>query len=284
MCKKSKKLAAFILICMLLVTGIPVKNCDFGTKNVYAEMTKLFHLNMNDSNKEVTKIVHIDLNGDGNKEEVEFLVKKDIDGSINTFIVNINGENALTLNSMGYLINVSYLKLSANRSYLYIVDSYDNDCPTVDAVYHYNVSTKKLDPVLTLDTVQWKKGAAYVNSTVNISKNILQVTYDGHMKSLGYIKWIFNYKYQNGKFVLKNNTAKVIDRYHKGNFVANKNITFYKKPGTSNKAFSIKSGTAVKLQKIQLFKNSYYLQFRYRNKTGWIKAEKRNIFKDIITL
>ncbi len=65
-------------------------------------------------------------------------------------------------------------------------------------------------------------------------------------------------------------------------FVANKNITFYKKAGITKKAFTIKQGTSVKLQKIKTVKNTYYLQFKYGKKTGWIKAGKTNIFKDVV--
>ena len=59
----------------------------------------------------------------------------------------------MTLKSLGYSVEVNYLKLSANNIYLYIVDCHENDDTTIDAIYHYNQHTQKLDRVLTLETV-----------------------------------------------------------------------------------------------------------------------------------
>ena len=57
----------------------------------------------------------------------------------------------------------------------------------------------------------------------------------GQMDATGYITWVYDYKLKNGKFVLKNTTAKVISKWHKGKFVANKKITFYKKAGSAKR-------------------------------------------------
>ena len=281
-CKRTQKIAALMLICFLVVTGIPIGNHKICTTNTYAATTTKNKISLFDSNKTMSKTVYADLTGDEQAEKVNFQITYGENDIIDTFHIRINGENALTLKSLGYVVKVSCLKFSAKEIFMYIVDASDNGDPTVDAIYHYNENTKKLEQVLVLDTVNYKKGTCHVYSTVKVSNGTLKVTYMGQMLATGYIKWVYEYNYKNGKFVLKNNTAKIFRKWHKGNFVANKNITFYKKAGTTKKAFTIKQGTSVKLQKIKTVKNTYYLQFKYGKKTGWIKAGKTNIFKDVV--
>ncbi len=276
--RKIKKILAFFIICMLLITGISFGNNSLCTDDVYAATPKTIF----DSVKTMSSTVNIDLTGDGKKEKVKFRATENRYTSIATFRINVNGKNALTLKSLGYSVKVNYLKLSTNNIYLYIVDCYENDDPTIDAIYRYNQNTQKLDRILTLETVNCNKGVCHIYSTVKTSKNTLKVTYMGQMDATGYITWVYDYKLKNGKFVLKNTTAKVISKWHKGKFVVNKKITFYKKAGSTKKAFTIKPGTAVKLQKMKLLNKTYYLQFKYGKKIGWIKAGQFDIFKNVM--
>ena len=222
--------------------------------------------------------------GDGKKEKVSFEATMRDEWSIGRLVVKVDGTTALSLSKMieAYVVEASYLKISDTEAFLWIKDMGSNDDSSVDQIYRYDASTEKLKRVLLLDSANWRNGGFHIYSSVKAGGNVLKVTYQGQTMATGHIVWTYVYQYKNNSFTLKSSTAKISSQAHEGDFVAAKKLKFYKKPGSQTVAFTLPAGQSAKLKKIRTYKKTYYLQFQYGKKTGWISSDQGEIFKDVM--
>ncbi len=223
----------------------------------------------------------VDLDGDGKNETVEISLSGTEESC--KAVVKVNDEIALESEELFdcYDATASYIKLSSKKIFLGLCVTGPNDDPQIDNIYRYDTKTGKLVSVLTLDSVAWKKGANHIYASVGTKDGKLKVKYSGQIVAAGFVTFTYQYQYKNGKFVRTSDTATVTPKLHKATFKAKKKLTFYKKPGSKVKAFTIKSGKSVTIKKVKIYKNAYYLQFKYGKKTGWIYGDKYDIFEDV---
>lgn len=276
---KRKKLVICMMTAAGLFYGIAMGNiCDKQQTRAEASVMQIY----NDYDKKVES-AEVDLDGDGEKESVAVSEVGLSDGYSTRIIIKINGKTAFRSEKLydDLYTEVSYIKLSSGDLFLWLCASGANDDPQIDTIYQYDKSSGQLKKALELDSILGRKGADHIYTSITTKDNTLRVKYSGQMIAAGYVGFTYIYQYEDGKFTLKPDTAKITSKWHKGDFTAKKKITFYKKAGSKKVSFRIKKGTTVQLKKVKLYKNAYYLQFTYGKKTGWIYAGQFDLFKGV---
>lgn len=115
-----------------------------------------------------------------------------------------------------------------------------------------------------------------MGDVISISGNTITTRYYVMSYVLGscYIK--YNYKYKDGTLKRTSNTTNFEKIYSYGRptktFYANKTLTAYTTVGASKKAFTVKKGAAVMVDKCHCNGTKMLVRIRYKGKYGWIKA------------
>ncbi len=214
--------------------------------------------------------VQADIDGDGVENSVKIYYTHNSEYYVQDLYVYVDGKRALHENiSKGYVYSVYALYARSNEhdSCLQLYASGDNDYIYYNRLYQYNKEDGAFHQMLDL-----KKGE------MQYSRQIRKVTKKGIVISnctqpfeIGWTIWDMTYVWNNGSLKLASKEGKVTKARLK-KYVTDRTITFYKEPGKSAKAFTLKKGKTVVLKKMKVGKKHLYAQFRYGKKTGWIKV------------
>lgn len=89
-----------------------------------------------------------------------------------------------------------------------------------------------------------------------------------------YVK--YDYIYKNGSLCRKSNTVNIEKVYAGGKitkvFIVNKKLTTYKSVSGNTKAYTLKKGKAVLVDKCYCNGKSLWVRLKYKGKYGWLKA------------
>lgn len=278
--RKSMKSLFLALLCGMLFSAlfvIPV-SAAFQVKKVvnYADSTKTFYA---------------DMTGNGKSDKVQVILSKNLYDSLKTVKINISGKTALSLdveNGYCYGVSVYYIKMSSSKIFLQVMAHSDNDYLTLNKIYRYDKSRKKLTSVLNLAS----SGRHTAYSVSKIKGNTIQVSNRVQPQETGWIHWTDTYKYSNGRFVKTSKKAAVksslgtstypgdgLETYFaKNKYKTAKRLTFYTSTSQKKVAFTVPKGKFVTLKNIYVNGNNYYLQFSYGGKTGWRKMFNQNVY------
>lgn len=229
-----------------------------------------------------------DLTGDGKKDQVTLKLYMDRYGYlVEKANVYVNGKKALTISDIGgYNATIQYVYQAKSREFLQIYFTSDNDYVVKNCLYQYNKKTGKLVRVLNLSGSKGKPG-----DIVKVTSKSVRAEFSCQPAETGWINWVYEYTWKNGKFVLKSNIADVksslsfydpgdgYTKYFKKNqFVTANKIKFYTSTSLGKTAFTANRGDVLTLKKIKVSGNNVYLQFKKGSKTGWQKVYRTNAY------
>ena len=236
----------------------------------------------------------------GYKDKYTFKVDMDGDGKQNTLVaafkenngfrkvsVKMDGKNVLSMNApFFYSIHIQYISLSKKAQFLYFHGYGDSGMPSIQSVYQYDKSTKKLKKILDLENYLGTAG-----QVVKVSNNTVTFSNGCGIPLTGRIKWNFAFIYKNNRFTLKSNTATVkyagtlktndgYDKYFaKSQYVVETSFSAYTKPEGTKIAFTASKGKVLKLLKIKLYQGGLYFQFSDPSgKKGWVRGYQRGSY------
>lgn len=227
----------------------------------------------------------IDLNGDGKKESLKLKAVRDEYEYLCTMSLYIDGRKVLSSPDYGEPLDVQvhYIKMSKSKILLnvkVVSDGYD----TIDGIYRYDASRKKLLSVgKLLDQVK-TEGWAQHSSIVKVTASEVKIRYTCLFLEFGTVDWVSAYVWKQGKLCLKSNTANVKFRdtaifpdeytelFKENKFVAQKSMKFYTNSSMKKISFRVKDGDTVTLKKIKYTGGKFYMQFLKDSKTGWLRV------------
>ena len=226
-----------------------------------------------------------DITGDGKIDTIKLKLVKDRYHALDKVNIFINGKKSGSLDcNNSYGISVNYISMSKKNVFLQIYSLGPNDYVEANSIFKYNKKTKKLDNVLDFQKVAGG-GSMDAHDVTSVSGSQIKVFYTGQPCETGRIECTYTFVFKNGKFKLKSNTTSVKslftkyvvnDKYGKylakHQFVAEKNLNFYKNSNLSKVSFTAKKGDILTLKKIKIAGGKTYLQFKKGAKTGWVKV------------
>ncbi|MCC8067108.1 MAG: hypothetical protein LIO94_08420 [Clostridiales bacterium] len=219
-----------------------------------------------------------DITGDGKADKIKL---KMVEGSIEGYSaikVYVNGSLAGKFKSeyTYYAVqDINLYTLDNGKVFLYISLRGDNS-PVLCAFYQYK--SGKLKKVVDLYSLFSKYGGLngyYYAATITVqSGNKLKIEMPVQLYTTGMATITYKCVYKSGTLKLssKKGTVSVYNSSGGTSLTANKKITAYKKAGSSQKAFTIKAGSNVTIDKCWISGSKLYLRVRYNGKYGWIKG------------
>ena len=286
-----KKGISFIMVMMMLlaIPPVPVQAAANPVKVVLKN----------------AKTYKYDLDKDGKKEKIKYTVsKKEVAGTYEsryTAQVTVNGKSIYKKSLMGYAtrfkVFITDVDSKDKQMEILIVEG-DMDASymwtsDMENIYYYQYSKGKAvrkQNLVTLFKKQFKK----IDSIHGIKK---KVYFDGNGKGELSVKLCLNAKPNfdflhvkaklnlvKGKFVVTQaNTFSLLDkRDGSDRFRPKKNITVYKKPGKTDKAYTVKKGQKIYLLKLYRMKSGkIYLHIKdAAGRKGYIDPQKVKTYDD----
>lgn len=267
-----KRISGVLLTIVMLIV------CVFGlSTTAYASASYKTIVDEGSSSKYSFKV---DMNGDGKADSIVATFGATTDNWKRIVTVKMNGEKVLSLSADNfYSMRIQYVNLSKNAQFLYFHGYGDSRMPSIQALFRYDKSKKKMVKALNLMT---HLGTA--QKIVSVGTNSVTFSNGCAIACAGRVSWKFTYVYSGGKFSLKSPTAAAkyanasyvkgdgYDKYFaKSKYKAKKAFTVYSDLGGTKKAYNVKEGQVLQLKKIRYYKKGLYLQFaNAAGKTGWI--------------
>lgn len=227
-----------------------------------------------------------DITGDGKADSIRIYADKKGTYYYEALTVYVNDKLALSEN-LDYCsgVSVRFLSCSKKKNYLQLLVSADGGYMYLNKLYSY--SRGKL--VTALDLGQEDNASATVTK---VTRKSVTVKFSIQPWETGRVEWKYVYQPKGKKLKIKSKTAKVTSvigsfnttdgysNYFKQNkFVAKKEITFYTSTSMKKKAFTVKAGDVVKLQKVKGMGDHMYLSFKKGKKTGWQKVNGKYVYQ-----
>ncbi len=279
-----------VISCFLLLGILFIKPV-----NVFAETPKVVNLPCGKDKN----FRQYDITGDGVKDNIQvysdYLNDPADDGNEDyTGIVAVNGKVALTftINEEYDFYNAQLIVLKNGAKFLYLVDDVSEDIGT-HTIYKY--SKGSFHKIIALEGSHGCPKYGYPLHFVQfkVSNNTLKAYATLYSYTLGKINTRFEYVYSKGTLKKSPTTGWInkITQKKKGKLISsrtlevNKSLTAYKSSTSNKKAFGLKKGNKVSVDRIY-FSSKYGMRVRvkYKKKYGWIKgstSKKNGYFKYI---
>lgn len=195
--------------------------------------------------------------------------------------VFINGKTAYSFSNDFFYdgeyggVEIRLYTLKNGKPFLYLYAQADNYDGPVCSVFQYKEG--KLKKVIDFQTFFGEYGAHQYGDVVSVKDNTMTVKYYVMSFVVGpcYIK--YNYTYENGTLKRTSNVGNFDKFYYsygkeKKIFYANKSQTAYTSPNEKSRAFTVKKGDAVYIDKCYCNGKKMLVRVRYKGKIGWIRA------------
>lgn len=222
-----------------------------------------------------------DVTGDGITDNVKVVIEEDVTIQSDSWNISIYVNDSIVFSedrtSEPYW-NVQLIKLKNGKVFFDIDTALSNNDACIHRLYAYEDDDLKC----VYDFQKYYQDYAYSYSVniVNVLGNTLEMEVYAQFYTTGKIQYSMNLDYKDGKvgyfestsdsFTLKYNT---ISRENK--WTANKEIKVYENVRTNKKAFTLKKGNIVKLNKIVFKDNVVHFQIEdNKGKIGYIVADK----------
>lgn len=225
-----------------------------------------------------------DITGDRKKDSLRINIYKnskyDYYDSLN---VKINGKTAYSFKNKYFYANtpyegiqIRYFTLKNGTPFLYLYAQAENGDGPVCGVFQYK--NGKLYQIINFQTLFQGYGAHLNGNVISVNGNSITTEFYIMSYVLGPCQVRFNYAYKNGTLKRTSPTANFTKIYSYGKptktFYANKTLTAYSTPAATKKAFSVKRGAAVVVDKCYMSSGRMLVRIKYNGKYGWIKAVK----------
>ena len=231
-----------------------------------------------------------DVTGDGVKDKVEFKkLNKDNNDKYTGFKVIINGTTAFTdKEECYYSLNPVFIQ-TQDHGYFLISSKSDNDYGTSKV---YECVDGTLEERMNLDDMAGKVYYQYDVTVSSVKEESFVMKFDGQTNMLARTKMSFGFNVDDtGNLSLANKVAKVAysnirfnaegESYKSKYLVAAKKLQAYRGSTGTEKAFTIKKGTKLKITKVSVSgKTPRYYCVTSSGKKGWL-VSKQNVFKDL---
>ena len=274
-----KKLRNLVIVCMAIMVACMLQNNDAKA----AEVGK-YELSDTSVNKDY------DVTGDGVKDKVEFKkLNKDSNDGYTGFKVIINGTTAFTeKEEYYYSLNLVFIQ-TQDHGYFLISSKSDNDYGTSKV---YECVDGTLEERMKLDDVVGKVYYQYDVTVSSVKEESFMMKFDGQTNMLARTKMCFGFNVDDtGNLSLANKVAKVAysniristEKSYKSKYlVTAKKLQAYRSSTETEKAFTIKKGTKLKITKVSVSgKTPRYYCVTNSGKKGWV-ISKQNVFKDLM--
>lgn len=243
-----------------------------------------------------------DVTGDKKKDTIE----TELSGEI--LSLKVNGKAVKKWDKTKVWPYIYVITLSNKKSYLGITSEANGGTLPATTAGLFEIKNGKLKSVLDFSKAINKKQLAeekFVSMGYGfdmvyfkkVSNNTLYIDFSIGTKSLGQLKQIRNLKvaYKKGKMILQDGAGSVQysiipdteNTPFTSFFVAAQQLQIVKKPGTSQKAFTIDKDTSFSVQKAGIYNKDIYVQVKTENgKTGWLKlsTSKKQLVKTASTV
>ena len=250
-----------ILLCLLVLSG-------HGAIASAAVVTEMY------GEKEGEKVsTAVDLNGDGsfNKISIYYSCQGDEynSGYARNVYVEIDGKEALNVDvsgKCGYAFQAKLIQFGNGDTLLQLWAISDNDYIGYNCLFAYDKSNHKF-----IELEDFDEGKHRFDGSISYAyEDSIRVECSCQPTEIGRITWSSYYTWKDGK-LKKQSGEDWLDTIKR--LTVNQKLTFYKKPGSTKKAFTLKKGAKVDLTYVKVTKDKLYAGFRYKNKTGWLQVE-----------
>lgn len=256
--------------CMLLSTPVKASVKNFTEKS------------------STTLSASVDVTGDGKADSIKIKTSRDKQNDFVTKLnVYVNSKLAYTkkfTNKYNVLmLKGTYAMMSNSKEFIQLIGIGPNDYIDYNSVLKYDTKKSAFVSVKDFDVSK-----EHAHEIIAADKN--QITFDNRLQpnETGWLQWTLKYSYGNNKLNIINETSSdvksllvnkmgKVDNYYKlfrkNQFVTAKQLSFY---NGAKLSYTVKKGTTVTLKKITCSNGKFYLQFQYKNKTGWISVCRPN--------
>lgn len=236
---------------------------------------------------EKDKVYEYDLNGDGKLDKIQYKVTANDEEFTAALKLYINDKLCLKKYGHGFTYIVELCDLNTNDNYLdlYLYEKMESDCIGEATFAKYNGD--KIVDCVGFDPVRIEKN--FVSSRYYLTS----VSGDGKfMATLDtpIFSYVIGCYYCNVPFQIKDNKISRVQtnifsftKYSKEyKFKAIKGFSAYIKAGSKTVACTVKKGDTVTFDKLYISKSgiAYFRLINSKGKTGWIKSDRGNLFKE----
>ncbi|MDO4273803.1 MAG: hypothetical protein Q4D16_09040 [Eubacteriales bacterium] len=260
---KRKRFLNCILIVLLLmgVTLIPSKLVKASPTSVNLTPNK--------------KYTAYDVTGDKKKDTVYIKTTEGKYGVCKSVAVSVNGKIAYKFTNKNFWeLKAKLYTLDNGQPFLYLYAVFDNGGGPVCGLFQYQ--SGKLKQVINFQTLMKSYGIHQSGEIVKMNGNNVKARFYVMSYSLGPAYIDYNYVYQDGTLKPTSKTGSYYRVYTGGKtnsaFITNKTIQAYRAAGSSQKAFTLKKGNKVTIDKCWVNGKQMYIRVKYNGKSGWIKA------------
>lgn len=266
---KKQKGFKLVLLVLFWISGIIL----WHPQNVSAANPQMVKLKTNKTYKSY------DITGDKKKDTIKINIppKKSKYDDYASLSVIINGKVAYSFKNQWFTGACARLyTLKNGKPFLYLYASGANGDGPVCAVFQYK--NNKLSKIINFQTLFKGYGYHLYGDVMSISGNTITTEYRLSTYVLGYCTVRYKYSYKDGTLKRTSSTANFHETYSRGKktrtFYANKNLTAYTSTKATKKAFTIKRGAAVQVDKCYCLSGKMLVRVKYKGKYGWLKAAK----------
>ena len=221
-----------------------------------------------------------DITGDKKKDTIRINIYKHREYDYyDALSVVINGKTAYSFKNQffyGDEVKIKLYTLKNGKPFLYLYAPANNYDGPVCGVFQYK--NGKLKEIINFQTFFGEYGAHQTGDVIAIKGNTITTRYYVMSFVLGPCYVRYSYTYKNGTLVRTSNITNFEKLYSYGRltktFYANKNLTAYTSVSAGKKAFTVKRGGAVLVDKCYCNGKSMLVRVKYKGKYGWIKAAK----------
>ena len=220
-----------------------------------------------------------DVTGNGKKDKIIIRKEKKQDIIYRGLSITVNGkkQQLKAKDSHFYGVDAKLITLKNGRKFLYLYADSENGDGYVCGIYRY--VSGKWKEVVDIAGVFKNYGMHLNGNIASVSGNNIKIRFYVMAWSTGPSTIEYTYTYKDG--TLKRTSSygayKAIYSYGKNTrtFYAAKSLPAYQNANGAKKIFTVKKNGKVKIVKCALTNGKMYIQIKYGNKTGWIKASTR---------
>lgn len=230
-------------------------------------------------------IYYYDLNGDGNKEKIQYKYTTNDDEYTVRIKLYINDKLYMNRQDHGFAYTIRLCDLNKKDNYLdlYGYATMESDCIgysffaqySKDNVYHYKTFTpNKLSGKF--DTARYS-----LASIDGDGKFKLIIDTPIFSDAIGCYYCYVPYQLKNNKFSKISSKTYTLSQYSKKyKYKAKKVFSAYEKAGSNKVVYNVKKGNKVTFEKMYVSKSGkvYFRMINSQGKKGWIKSTQKDLF------
>lgn len=261
-----------LVLCSVMVSGSIKKDASASSESVIT--------------LDRDKYTKYDITNDGKKDIIQLKKEGKEADWYNYYRVYINGKCALTIRYTYYNADVQFIRLSNNKSYLFIHLGGDNDDgPSNVYAYSKGKLVKKIDLIKPIDDIMGYHSGAEIR---RVKGNKVFVNMNSMSYGLAYMKYEAIYEFRAGDLVLQSKKHKILGYYSYPKhtkigiyaLTSTKPIQLYKNAILKQRSLKLKAGTKMKVKKCYISgkKISFYVE-TLNGVKGWFKSPKSSMTK-----